>query len=406
MQKGLDKVNDRRFTPHEKIMLVLIFVSLSIFSYCWIFFWGYDGLNWCDFITQREVCEYTLKGYDIYSLRGEGNIYMGFHAVPWGCVLGNIFYPGFLPLEEAKIYFLILNALALAAGSYILYKKIKPVSGELGFFALLLSVLSVDFLFAVYMGNGGGVVCVFMFFAWTLCDTSPYISGILTGLAMIKPQAAAIICILMLIMRKIKPLIVGALIDIAGWLTVSIMTKKGMFELLYEFLFSSDSLAAGGGARGDIFMLFFSNQLVSIAFSMLLGILFVSIIYVYLQTRGGVPEYFKIYPAMLAANFWCYGNITEGYLLILPAVICLLIMMNQHSKTKRIVWFSFSVWTAYGPVVRSVLRRVLHICYRTLEHNSDLSKQLPRTIFEIGLIVIGIMICFELRHIYRKETTY
>ncbi len=387
-----------------RYFMFAFFAVLSLFSYYYIFFIGHRGqagLTWCDFITQRAVCEYTLKGFNVYALRGTSfaeDIYMGFHAVPWGCFLGNIFYPGFLSLEAGKIYFLFMNITVLIAASYIFYRKAKAVSGELGFFALMMSLLSVDFLFALYMGNGGFIVCAFMLIAWALCDEHPYLAGALIGLAMIKPQTAGLFCLSMLLMKHIKPLIIGAAVDIAAWLAVSVITNTGMLELLYEFLFSSDSLSM---TNAGVFSFAFSNQLVSMGMSMMLGIIFVSVLQAY--TPENVPEYFRIYPAMLASAFWCYGNITEGYVLLLPAVICLWMMMKQHSELKRFTWFSLCVWCAYGPVIRSVMRRILHTLYRTLAHDSVISRQLPRTVYEIGLIAIGIMICIELRQTYMED---
>ena len=388
-----------RFTSAEKFMFCTIFMFLTLFCYYYIFFLGYDGLDWCDFITQRAVCEQTIKGTEVYLLRGDSEtIYMGFHAIPWGCILGNIFYPAFLSVEAGKIYFLTLNITVLIICSYVLYRKIKPVSYDLGLLAAVMSVLSVDFLFSIYMGNGGAVVCMFMLIAWAVCDEHPIFAGVLTGLAMIKPQTAALMCLTMLLMKRVKPLIVGAVIDVAAWFIVSVMTKRGMFELISEFLFSSDKLS--DSFQAGIFTLAFNNGLIAMACSMLLGIIFVLMLHICIPEN--LPQYFKIYPAMLAANFWCYGNFTDSYILIIPAVICLWLITFQSSSSKRFMWFSLSLWCSYGPIIRSVLRRFLYLIYKPLPDDAVFSIYIPRTIHEVGLLVIGILICLELRKTYSE----
>lgn len=54
----------------RKNFFILIFTPLSIFSLLYIF---HDGINWTDLPTQWRICAYTLKGIDIYSLRGSSD---------------------------------------------------------------------------------------------------------------------------------------------------------------------------------------------------------------------------------------------------------------------------------------------------------------------------------------------
>ena len=112
------------------------------------------------------------------------------------------------------------------------------------------------------------------------CDEHEYLSGILLAFAMIKPQDTVIVCLVFLMMKKFKPLIVAAVIDVSAWFAVSVLTRKGMLELLRLFLFSphrNESASFSG-----IFTLAF-EPMTAIAASMLFGIIFVPSLYALFQ---------------------------------------------------------------------------------------------------------------------------
>ena len=195
---------DNNSFTSKYIPLVFIFVSVSLSVMAFLVILR-GGLAWSDMGIQWRTCAYTLRGIDIYTLRGSenfivelGRIEAGFHASPWGCLLENVFYGGFLPFAAAKVYFIAANILVLFLASYILYRKTKSISCRLGIFTLITSILSIDFLKAIDQGNAGGMICAFLLIAWAICDEHEYISGILIGLAMVKPQDALIVCLMML----------------------------------------------------------------------------------------------------------------------------------------------------------------------------------------------------------------
>ena len=368
----------------------LVFIVLSLLSAVHLF--GH-GLNWTDQPLQWRICVYTLRGIDIYSLRDSsslladiGEIGAGFHAAPWGCLLQTVFYGGFLSYEVSRIYFVVANIVVLVVASLVLYIKSRKSLPELGGLTLLISLLSADFMMSLYLCNAGGMIAAFMLIAWLISDEHEYLSGILLGFAMIKPQDAAIVCLVFLMMRKFKPLIVAAAIDLSAWFAVSILTHKGMLELLQAFLFSPHRNE--GKIFAGIFTLVFANPMAAMSASMIFGILFV-----YLLHRGlpaEMPSLFKIYPAFIAVTFWSYSTVNDYYVLIVPAALCAYLMM----RTGKIFWLFSSVYCAYGIIIRSILRRAMSLPGGQLN--------IPLTIHEAGLIILGVIICLELRHIYSK----
>ena len=151
-------------------MPLLFIVILSLFSFWWLL---RDGLAWYDFPGQWKFGAYTFRGIDIYALRGSenflpelGDVGTGFHAIPWGLVMQNILYGGFLPYDAAVKYFIAVNILLLVMSSWLLYRKVYALSKDLGIYAFIMSVLSVDFLIGLHAGNAGAAVCALTVMAW------------------------------------------------------------------------------------------------------------------------------------------------------------------------------------------------------------------------------------------------
>ena len=352
----------------------------------------HKGLSWIDQPIHWRTCAYTIKGMDIYTLRGSSNflpeigpIVAGFHSSPWGCLLQTIFYGGFLSYEASRVYFIVANIVVIAAASWTLYRKINMLSPELGKCALLLSLLSPDVMSALYFCNAGAMIAAFILMAWLIKDEHEYLSGVLLGFAMVKPQCAVIVCLAFLLMKKFKPVIVAAVIVLSAWLAVSVLTHKGMLELLRLFLLSPNRnevhITAG------IFTLLL-DPMKSLIASMIFGIVFMWVLQYLLPQE--IPEHFKIYPAFISLTFWCYSNFSDYYVLVILALLCLYLMF----LTGKIFWFLSSIYCAYGVVIRGVIRRALSI------PNGVFKVQI--TIHNTGLIILGIIICIELRRIYME----
>ena len=363
-------------------------IAMSVACILWTF---RDGILWCDFPMQWQSCSYALNGTDIYSVRGS-EIDAGFHAVPWGLVLGNVFYGGFLPYKAAEVYFTLLNVIALIFATCVMYSQVEKIYPELKYCTLVISLLSIDFIFAYYSGNAGGIICACLIISWTWREKHPVLSGILISLAMVKPQTALIVCFAFIIMKHIIPVIIAAFIDITAWFAASLLTHKGMFELIYDFLFSPGR--GEGTPFAGIFHFMFHDFLTAIAFSMLAGIIFVYILHKYLPDN--MPAFFKIYPSFMASTFWCYSFMRDSYFMIVPAVMCLHLMTLQSGKFKRLIWLSFSVFCSYGYAFRSAFYKAMLLL------GSSLGWHFAQNIYELGVILIGILMCLELRKVYSE----
>lgn len=363
-------------------------------------------VSYQDLKVQREFCAYVLNGFDPYVYRGAENppapglglIGNGFHASPWGSFLGNLFYPGYLNYEQSRTYFIIISSLILILVSCVIYREAKKFSKDLAVIALLLSITSIDFLVSVHMGNAGFAISSLIIIAYIFCDEHPYLSGIFLGIAMIKPQSALLFCLAFLMMKKFVPLIIAGVIDILAWLGTSLLVNKGMIELLREFFLSPEH---AGMPNAGLFSLCFENQYHSIVLSMITGIIFVILLYTFMPKK--IPNCFKFFPFCIASSFWCYSYVYDKYIHLIPAVICIYLysVINAKSIFTRFFFFAFALYCTYSSIIRSVIRRALAVFFNIpVDNFNPLSTQLPNTIYEIGFIVLGILIILELRKLY------
>ena len=156
-----------------------------------------------------------------------------------------------------------------------------------------------------------------------------------------------------------------------------------MIELLRDFLLGPNR--AEHGPFAGIFTLAFNDFMPAVISSMVLGIIFVLLIYRYLPEN--TPEFFKAYPSFMALTFWCYSFENDCYSLILPGCICIYLMMKKGS----LFWFLSSIYCLHGLVIRWTLGKMHNIHWHVY-----------RSIYEAGIIVLGIIICLELRRMYSE----
>ena len=428
-------------TSDQKINRILItLVEINIFIWAIGLFFNKPP-TYGDFLGQWKLCAYALRGLDPYPLIGVeipvieelGIIPNNWGTTPWGLLLGNLFYPGFLPMkiaafiptsslsiekdiqayreinftpEPAEIYFIILNVIILLATSIIIFKHFKILSRKLAWTSCLLSIFSFSQLVSLNQtGNAGSIICCLLILVCLLQDRYPKLSGIFLALAMVKPQLALIFCLTLLIMRRFKILFIAAAIDIAAWLIVSFMLQKSPMILFMEFL-SADT----GGSRNysGIFTLFTASDYnLAMGLSMLAGIIYVVIGHKFLKDCK--ISAFKFVPACIASTFWCYSFYNEFYILLLPVAVCIYIMVKFQDFdipfiSVLFMTFGIFLWLMFFEQISTLLGNVdwnalfsLGSMYGKVVH-----LWIVRTFFEVGVILIGIYICRRLKNILRN----
>ena len=360
-----------------------------------------QGENWVDFPGQWRICAYTLSGYDPYACVGVtpapieyiGVIPLGWGTSPWGCLLGNLFYPGFLAFETAKAYFILIHFCFLFFTTWYLHSHIKTKMNSFSFYALLISLSSLNFFAAFFNGNAGGLICSLLLVSCLSYRDYPVFTGVLLGFAMTKPQSTMLVCYALLLQKRWKPVAIAAMVDAGAFAMVSFLTKTPVITLACEFLSSN---TGNGHQFSGIFTLLFPNESrAAMLCSMFTGIVFVTIFH-RIWPKDTFSA-FRLYPALVASTFWSYTWNNDNYMLVLPALICVWIMLQTSEFLKALFWSLASLYCGFTHISMRAINLALKILYLVLpgEYNPS---WLSKTIYELGLIVLSILLIIYLRN--------
>lgn len=365
-------------------------VLVCIGLYFYLKYTGYDIKgHW-------KICVYALNGYDPFPLIGKkaalpwvGKIPGKFSTVPWACIFGSVFYGGFLPLKQAEVYLWILHfvfwfLLAITIKSCYGKELRKP---EL-YLLIFLVASQFSFMYSLRFGNMGAVVCCILVMSICLIDRIPWLSGILLGFAMMKPQIAAIVCLVYLLNKKWKPLVIGAAIDIAGLITTSIVTNTGMLQLLREMLQSGTASKEQYLGLCSFLLAFGWDRRVILLLNMLLGIGYTVVLWYYLKKKSNriMNEIVLYAPACIASTFWMYKNGTDYLILAFASAFFVLLCMR-----KELSWRDFWV-SAFGIGYLQMSRCLVYIGV-LLTKDTGWGRNLVKSVDGFVLAIVGVILC-------------
>lgn len=380
------------------LLLFLINCILIVF----LFAGGFGG--WGDFDGHHTICAYVLKGVNPFPLEGVqtpyiqelGTIPNGWATVPWGLVLENIFYTGFLSLRTSHLYFILLTFFTIVFLEYEIFKALKSESKQFRIEAMLLTLTSYQFWVALHHnGNCGGIICCFIIIACLRSDKNPLFTGILLGIAMTKPQISALICVSFLLQKRWKAIAVAALLDIFAWIVSAMLTKTNPLTLLEEFFASN---VGGGNQFNGILTLagsLFPNARLTMAFSMAIGIALVIAFHFSLH-KTPLP-FFRFYPACIIATFWSYTFWNDNFIMLIPILTCLYVMLSANKFQEKLIFslalsyciFQYHIEKTAGTFIRLFFHKGKEISWQLSFHEQI-------TAYSLGLIAVSVIILIKL----------
>ncbi len=329
-------MNNKKLAQNmPKLLTVILFACILV---CIALFFYLYGSILGDLRGHWPICRYTLEGINPYTLIGQpaaiesiGEIPAAFSTVPWSCVFGSVFYAGFLPFEWSYIYNFVLHFVSLAALMIVIYKSFKNIlSKNQLLVALLVPAAHFSFLYSVNYENAGGIICCWLMIAFLIGEKHPYIAGVLLGFAMMKPQIAAVICLIYLFTKQWKPLFTAAAIVIAGWAATCIATSTGPVDLLLQTLSSGTAPTQYLGLFNNL-KYFGVDTTVVLLMNVAVGCIFTLIMFLYLNKKSALNKFslFAYVPACIASTFWIYKNGTD-YMIVAFAVLLLCVMLMNR----------------------------------------------------------------------------
>lgn len=394
MINNREKVNYRIMTA-----ALIAFMAVS-----WALFIFLNGFVCLDAMGHSAIVGYTLRGYDAYKLIGEeallpevGAIPPYFSTVPWALAFGAIFYPGYLPFKFVKIYITALHFIVLALMMLTVAKKTKNSSAKSLTMFLFAVLGNFSFMYSLHFGNCGGVVSMLVVCAVLLVDDKPALAGLIMGVALLKPQISAVFCLLWLIEKKIKPLVVAGLFTVAGWAASSLCSHTDPLTLLKEML--GASTASELQYLGLLSPLRFAgvSSTVILAANMIIGCAFAVILYMQLKKRGLTEQslFLRCLPAACASCVWIYKNGTD-YLMLIVAVFALLEMLSLITDGKR--FFALMVMTVYVQLSRAAVSFVSYAF-----PDSPLLRDLAKSADGFLILAVGVGVCALASSVYKKK---
>ncbi len=343
----------KKIELNKKIPGLLIAALLMCLGVCAVLYFYLNGYTKWDITGHWKICRYAIEGYNPYPLIGQpaliesiGKIPEAFSTVPWSCIFGSVFYGGFLPLEAAYVYIYVMHFVSLAALLIVFYKKFKnDFTVKHMIVMMLIPIAHFSFMYSVHFGNAGGIICSFLMIAFLIGKKHPYIAGILLGFAMMKPQIAAVICLVYLFNKQFKTLFTAADIVIAGWAATSIATATNPIDLLLQTLSSGTASSTQYLGLLNNLKYFGVDSKIILLINVAIGCLYTLVLFLYLRKKSVncADSYFVYVPACIASVFWIYKNGTDYMIIAFAALFFTLLCMNKELKISEYLISIFSI---------------------------------------------------------------
>ena len=390
-------LKDKRSTPLLAMLLFCTAICLALVFYL------------ChpmgDLLGQWKICAYTLNGMDPFALAisGEkpieaiGTIPSSFSTVPWACTLGNVFYPGFLSFEIAQIYITVLQLVVCAVSVIIVYNKCKDYTENNTLLLIILTFIGhFCFVYSWSLGNNGAIISLLVIDAICICEKHPYICGVLIAFAMVKPQIAGIICIVFLLNKQFKPIIVGAVIDILGWIATSVITSTPFMTLFSECMTSGTSSERHYyGVLSPLTFLGIDKTVVLLLCAVT-GIAYTVILWYYLKRKGIDSTIATYVPACIASTIWIYKNGPDYMMVVLASLLLIYVCLDKNVNIKDyLISFACIFALQMSRLGVNVLQTVF---------TSYSSRTVIKSVEGVLLMAVGVIFCIMWAK-YKSEKT-
>ncbi len=386
----ISKLKSKNFLILAGLFTLCTVVNILLY----IYLGGYSGL---DLRGHWSICAHTLRGINPYTLIGEEtfvdgltDIPLGFSVVPWGCLLGNAFYGGFLSVTAAAVYNAVLHFLFLVAAVMVVKKCFSEYfkSKKQLILSLLILISHFSFMYSIYFGNAGGIICCMLIMSILLSENHPIPSALLLAVSMSKPQIAAIICIVFLLNKKFTVLGIAAAIDIAAWIGMGFLTDTNIIELLLQTFSSGTASDAQYLGLFSVLQYIGIPKMAVLAANVLFGVSYTVIMRLYLKSKGHEKgNSFVLYvPACIASVFWIYKNGTD-YMILSFAVIFFVLMILKNNMN-----FKDTILSVLCIGYLQMSRCAVYLCI-VLSKRHPLYTDLAKSMDGLIIGIIGVIFC-------------
>lgn len=365
---------------------------------------GILGYSAFDLKHHWRLCAYTLNGVDPFPLIGEkgtieaiGSIREGFSTSPWGLFLGNLFYPGWMPMQYAGIYNFALHFVVLLLTEAVIWLKFRGIISKNMRAALMLLPLGhFSFVYSLRFGNCGAILCYLLIIAVCIYKEHPYMAAVCVGLAMIKPQIAVPVCVVFLLEKQWAVLFAGAAIDVIGWGAASFLTGVSPLKLLGEmFQYGTVSSKQFLGVLSVLRYTGISESVIMVI-NAGIGLGLTVGLWLYLKQKNlqGSP-WIRFMPSCIASTIWCYKNGTDFAVLALCSAFAFFLCIREDTTWRE--WILSLFCLGFLQMGRAVTSAGVSVAL-ALNMGRDTFKSMESLL----LILIAVYICISWVKIYER----
>lgn len=405
-------------TVDKRILLLCIFTGISLVVSTFLII--HNGINGVDAYYYWVNSAYFSRGYNLewvkqnkFVLDSIGSM-QGIGVLPYGRVLHNFLFPGFLSYEVAYAY----NWILIAFITLLLAINIYNWTTSKGFFddnkACIISAICfvvIPWLWPGYLraGNPGGLIALMAILAAFYVEKNENAAALLIAFSLIKPQiggAYLIACFLVkkyrLVMKTVGIIFVSELIHMVY--TGIMNYVRGIYwPLSLNSLISIFEGYAGKDSekeRGITWHLYYGvfnllkevgvPVIVVLLLSMISGIVFMMALINYVKrNRLLYSDYIVIFAiASLASLFWFYKSECDNIVLIMCNMPLLYFLNEKEVKIKDLLISCVFLVGLNWLIGRYLLRFALPLVSYPV---GILIDQLLQMVLFIAMIVLCVM---------------
>lgn len=359
--KNKDILSDNRII----FLCFFAFISFVISVFLII----HNGINGVDAYYYWVNSAYFSRGYNLewvkqteFVLDGIGDM-QGVGVLPYGRVLHNFLFPGFLSYKIAYLYnwiliFFITTLLLINIYKWISYKGF--FEGKASRAIVALCFVMIPWLWPGYLraGNPGGLIALMAILAAFYIDENENVAALLIAFSLIKPQIGGIFLISLFLIKKYrlvaKTVGIIAISELIHLIYTGIMNHvRGIYwPIGINSLVSIFEGYAGKDAekeRGITWHLYYGifnllkdvgvPVIIVLLLSMVAGIMFTFILIRYVKNNSEMyNDYVVIFAiASLASLIWFYKSECDNIVLIMCNMPIMYYLRDKKLSAKNMI---------------------------------------------------------------------
>lgn len=416
------KLKDNQKQSNNKVIYYSIFLVFGL-MFCLAYYFVLNGSGgilpeFYDFDEHWKASAYLIRGIEPFLSVDKavipeiGQMMDNFISVPWSYLLTTIYSPGFLPLEIARVYGMIIFIVLVILDILVINKIFNKYFECNIFITIGVFLLAYPKVIAVWMqGNNAIMVSSFIIYGiYFLLEDKEYIAGIFLGFAMVKPQTAFLFFIPLLFMKKYRTVIVSIAIVLSAWIVTAFMLNENVFSMFFA------SFERGVNQEGDerysgifsVLSLFNIGRDISMKISMALGLLLQIIMSIYLSFKSKLyGKRFCLYLAFVTTStlspLWMYSSVGD---FIVQFIMISFMMMyfdrKDNLENGRIKLINVIINTLIMLFVFRFIDNGIGVILKLLLPDLYVTMSLIFTfIIDIIFIIIGLWICINIEKLYK-----